>query len=534
MKVRITDALKAKLLELKLIEKDASDEAVKAAATAAVLDEKLSIGEFKTLQADPDAGAAKTLMSTMQQLVDKMAGGQPTPTTTATPEPEKAKLPSWGEEKLATMMTKFGGDVGSSQERTGFYADVKSVKDMYSNTKESVVFGNTTKSGSPHPYAGQKAFEYTDAGKRYLESPSELEKAVNGAYVKLVASSQMRNVPNALRMTDHDKALIKYALHEMKWAGVVRGDCESVSGSIPVKNRKLSEMELKTVIDDVTSGGLEVAPISFDDMVITIPILFGEVAPFVNMVPVTRGRRIEGATLGNMTLTSSGSVRDDQSIPLFATSGFISAFDTTIHVVNGAIEIGLDFLSDSPIDVASHVTTKYGELLLAWLDEQISIGDGVNEPEGVLVASGTTSVSFGGAAPTIGGYESLMFGVPKRYKNGVDKSRIRFCANETTYSRARGIPVGASDARRLFGDSQEDYSIFQHGYSIVDTIANTKAYFANLARFRMYRRLGLTMNMTTEGRELTLRNKMLITARARFGGRLEDGGAASVSTNMQA
>jgi len=39
------------------------------------------------------------------------------------------------------------------------------------------------------------------------------------------------------------------------------------------------------------------------------------------------------------------------------------------------------------------------------------------------------------------------------------------------------------------------------------------------------------MQMTTEGRELTLRNKMLITSRARYGGRLEDGNAAAVTTN---
>jgi HK97 family phage major capsid protein len=529
MDVRVTEGLKRKLTEMELIDKDADDEAVKTAATDAIMNETLSISEFKSLSKDGDGENGSKLTSLLEQLV-KNQGGDVTPDDKASP----AKLPTWDDGSLTKIMSRFGTDVGDAEQRSGFYCDVKRVKDMYSTSKTDMRFAEKTNSGHDHPYAGQKAFEFTDAGKRFIEGASELDKAVSGAYLKLQANMQCKNVPRAFRMTDHDKALLNYALHEMKWGGVIGGECQTETGTVPVKNRKLTGMEIKTVIDDVATGGLEIAPIVFDDQVITIPILFGELAPFVNMVPVTRGRRIESATLGNMSLTSAGSVVDDTAIPLFATAGFIAAFDTTIHVVHGAIEIGLDLMSDSPIDIAGHVTQKYGELLLAWLDEQIAIGDGVVEPEGIMVASGTTAVTFGGAAPTIGGYESQLFGVPKRYKQGFDRSRLRFAANETTYSRARGIPVGAADARRLYGMNEENYMIFDHGFSIVDTMANTQGFFANLARYRMYRRLGMSMNMTTEGRELTLRNKMLITARARYGGRLEDGLAAAVTTDHQA
>jgi len=541
MKVRVTDSLKAKLIELKLIDKDADDETVKTAATEAIMEEKLSISDFKSLQQDADSGNGSEIKDLLKQLVSQ--GKAPEGSGNAGDGEGKkdgegdkgkktaAKLPQWDDGSLSKVMSKFGTDVGNQEQRSGFYVDVKGVKDMYDGSKSDVLFGNTTKAGGVHPYAGQKAFEWTDSGKRFIQGQSELEKAINGAYFKLQFNMQCKNVPRQMRLSDHDKELLSFALHEMKWGGVISGDCQTGSGAIPVKNRNLTGMEIKTIIDDVATGGLEIAPISFDDQVITIPILHGELAPFVNMVPVTRGRRIESATLGNMSLTSAGSVVDDSAIPLFATAGFISAFDTTIHVVHGAIEIGLDLMSDSPIDIAGHVTQKYGELLLAWLDEQIAIGDGVVEPEGIMVASGTTAVSFGGATATIGGYESQLFGIPKRYKQGFDRSRIRFCANETTYSRARGIPVGAADARRMFGMDEENYSIFNHGFSIVDTMTNAQGFFANLARYRMYRRLGMTMNITTEGRELTLRNKMLITARARYGGRLEDGLAAAVTTN---
>ena len=48
---------------------------------------------------------------------------------------------------------------------------------------------------------------------------------------------------------------------------------------------------VKTLIDDATSGGLEAAPIVFDDMVIQTPLLNGELFPLVTTVPLDRGRR---------------------------------------------------------------------------------------------------------------------------------------------------------------------------------------------------------------------------------------------------
>jgi hypothetical protein len=100
-------------------------------------------------------------------------------------------------------------------------------------------------------------------------------------------------------------------------------------GAISVKNRKLAPHEIKALIDDATSGGIEIPPIAFDDMIIQIPILNGEFYPRVNTVNITRGRRIEGGSIGNVTLSSGGV--DATAIPLFNTANFVSAFDTTIH-----------------------------------------------------------------------------------------------------------------------------------------------------------------------------------------------------------
>jgi HK97 family phage major capsid protein len=423
--------------------------------------------------------------------------------------------------------------MGDEPAEPGQLIRVRGAHEQYDGTKRAATYPMQTSKGMRHPLAGQPVV--VGENRRQVDMPSDRDKAISGAWFKWHVASQLApNVPAAWRLNDHEKDLLQYALRHEKWGGVIGGDCESVPGAVGVKNRTLRDGEIKAIVDDTTSGGLEIAPIVFDDAVILFPVLFGELFPLVNLVEIPRGRRIEGASITNPTLTSGGSVTDNTLIPLNTTASFIAAFDTLIFVVHGAIEFGMDLLSDTPIDLAGVVSQKYGEVLQGWLDEQIAGGDGTTEPEGITVASGTTSVSHSSAAPTVGGYESLLFAVPKRYKQGVPAANVVFCANETTYSRARGIAVGTSDARRVFGMDQENYSLFNHPYKIAYYLANTRIFFAVMRRYRMYRRMGMTLRMDNTGRELMLRNKVLLTMRARFGGQIEDGRAAGVVTDAQA
>jgi hypothetical protein len=49
----------------------------------------------------------------------------------------------------------------------------------------------------------------------------------------------------------------------------------------------------------------------------------------------------------------------------------------------------------------------------------------------------------------------------------------------------------------------------------------------------MYRRLGLQVAIEDRGKELVRKNQRMIVVRARFGGRLEDGNACAVMTDLQ-
>lgn len=406
---------------------------------------------------------------------------------------------------------------------------VRGAEELYSSTKGAAICPEK------HVRAGEQAHIFG----RPLETPSQLDKAVSGAYFKwcLNAGSSAGNVPRSLRMTEHDEQLMKYAMHNMAWTGLIGGEGTDSSGATKVDGRKLSDFEIKSLIDDSTSGGLEAAPIVFDDAVILTPVLHGELFPLVNVVPISRGRRVEGFSLGNPTFTSG--TAEGTAISLFSTSGYVSAFDTTIFNAVGAMEIGLDFEEDSPVNIGALVAQRYGETALEYLDNQIANGDGTTEPQGVINASGVTSVSTTNGTtggPTVDDYEGLMFGIAKQYRTAADRARTVFCMNDTTYKRARAIAVGSGDVRRVFGmetNAHGDYSLLGHNVKIQNDMGNSDVFFANLRYYRMYRRLGLNIRVETGGKELAQKNLKLVVVRMRFGGQLEQGGAAAVTSDAQ-
>jgi len=553
--MKLTAAIKKWLVDAGLAAANASDDEFKSAAADALMKGTLTAAKLEELTADPQAKEADQFTSKLDLILENQTKqgerlnaleqrGPETPKNDPAPNGGKAATGATGgntpptERKASRFELEFAGSPGSEAGIDTPAVRLVGADDRYDKSKTSQRFPAVTSKGAPHPFAGQPVTEGAQAGGRIIDAASDCERAVCGAYLKWAIRSEKggdAGIPPAMRMTEHDRDLVQYALHEMKWGGAIHGTGIDTPGAIGVNSRKLTPSEIKAVIDDGTSGGLEIAPIAFDDMVITIPILNGEIYPRVNVVNITRGRRIEGGSIGNVVFNSGGA--DDSAIPLFNTASFISAFDTTIFVVDGSIEIGLDFLSDSPIDVSGIIAAQYGQQLLAWLDEQCAVGDGTTEPEGVMNASGTTSVSSAngaGGPPEVGDYEGLLFGVPKNYKANTPTNRITYAANETTYQRARSIPVGTSDERRVFGMTHEDYMLLGHPFAINEQFTNAQVAFTNWARYRMYRRLGLTIKVTTEGKELTRNNLMLMTARARYGGQLEDGSAAAVITDAQA
>lgn len=532
----MTTALKSWLVANIAVKATASDDEFKKAAGEALVTGKLTSEKFAELSV-PDATPANEFSKKLDTLTEGIGNLVKllTPTTAKTVEPPAEKAAATaptGEKGLSREIAKMGA--GSAESDGGGEVRVKGAHEQYSSTKTALVYGPVTKSNRPHPFAGRQVIDYAGESPRALDVPSDLEKAVIGAYVKLMCSTKMRGGSRTFgyqALPEHDRDLLQYGLREMKWAGVSgKGDDRFAD----IIDRKLALHEQKAVIDDSTSGGLEAAPIVFDDVIISTPLLNGELYPLVNTIPLDRGRRVEGVATG--TVTGSWGGVDDSEIALFNTASYVSAFDTTIFRWEGAIRVGLDFLSDSPIDFGSHITAQYGERLLEDLDDVIATGNGSTQPEGIINKSGAGSVNFG-ATTSLGNYESLMFGIAKSERRpGLAASTV-FCGTDTSYQRARAIPVGASDARRLGGTGGiggvGDYLNYQwmgHPYKINNSLSNAQIFYAILGRYRMYRRRGLTMRTSTEGDTLIRRNEMLMVCMARYGGQQERGATCVVTT----
>jgi HK97 family phage major capsid protein len=531
--MKLTEMFKKWLVENCDVKQDATDEEFQKAAGIALAKGTLTTDKFVELTTEKEEKELSeweqrmtSLEGNLAKLVElQTAKAEEKPEEKETPPEEKGAQPKTDE--LKSMERLFANAPATDEKALD--VRVKEAAEMYGTTKSAVMFPETTKRGVPHPLAGQRAKSL--GGERAMETLSDREKAVCGAYAKFLCATRQasgsKNIGWSV-LPQHDKELVMWGMDNMKWNGSSDGGNFS-----DINERFLTPSEKQALIDDSTSGGVEATPIVFDDNVIQTPLLHSELFPLVTQVPLDRGRRIEGVATG--TVTSSWGGVDNTAISLFNTASYVTAFDTTVFRWEGAIRIGLDFLSDTPIDFVNHISTQYGERLLEDLDDVIAAGDGTTQPEGVITKSGTTSVSFGGST-TIGNYESLRYGVSKaEHRPNVASSAV-FCGTETSFQRVRALPVGAADNRRLFGMGHftSDYELSGAPYKINESLTNAQIFYAILARYRMYLRRGLTMRTSTEGDTLIRRNVMLMVATARYGGQLERGAVAAVTTDAPA
>ena len=396
---------------------------------------------------------------------------------------------------------------------------VKPVKEMYNTSKKDACFPEYTKNGLKHGYAGQQAV----LAGRPMQHASEFEKAQLGSWLKWQLG-RGQSAPAWTKMTDHDKDLFKWLVNEEEFYAIDSDDS--------VKRVKLSDR--KDLLDDATSGALEIAPIVFDDMIMLTPVLNGELFPKVKVVNLARGRRVEGASMSNPTFTSG--TAEGSAITPFDTTAYVAAIDTTIYPVVSAVKVGMDLEDDSPIGISDTLVMQFSEKMMEWLDNQIANGDGTTEMEGVFVASGTVAVAPAllNGPQTVGDYENLYFGITKPFRTrGQYGNAVSFLANDVSYKRSRQVPVGSDDARRVFGMDHASYRLLDTPYLVQNDIANTKIACVNLAGYRCYKRLGMTVRLEQAGATLALANERLIVVRGRFGGRLMLGGYAAVCTAAQ-
>ncbi|WP_417459131.1 phage major capsid protein [Kordiimonas sp.] len=464
-----------------------------------------------------------------------LGGQQSTPSETQTATETKAVGDS-----IVTQGVK-GGDGASAAGDVR----VKSVRERFSTESRAV---QRSEMKSLKGFDASGAFQIQGDSNNGFESreathPSEWDKAIAGVTAKRMVSRAMkaagRPVPPHCVFSEMDQQIWNEALHKSKWVGPVGGmiggdDGDAVAGH--AKGGRLNEFQIKALLDDNTSGGLEAVPIEFDSAVIITPLLTNELWPLVNETLTSR-RRIEGFSIGNFTL---GSTAEGTAIPLFDTSSFIAAFDTEVHPVTGAVEFGLDFASDSPVAIADLMISQYGEAYGKKMDDMIASGNGTDEILGLINTVGLTSVDsiHGTTGPhRLADYESLLFAVPKQFRTRSGKNRSIFLSNEKSYQRSRSMPVDVDndDRRLLVGDHKnyEDYMTAGHPHKINESLANTEVGFFCMDQMKVYRRAGFESLIETRGKDLVTRNMGLIVVRARVGGQMKLAAAGALCDDMK-
>jgi HK97 family phage major capsid protein len=392
--------------------------------------------------------------------------------------------------------------------------EVKDKAAMFSTQK---TVGVHAKTGQPvvNPFTGAPA-----------ELPSKREYAVAGAYFRWLA--RRCGVP-CRPLEGYEKSLLLESASNEPWAGCLSGDISDDRSY----EKGVHPDRVKTLLSDSTSGGVALNPLWFDTAIITFPLLSGELFPFVDVVEMPRGSLVNTASIQNVQVTWGQA--DATSIPLYNTAGLVALINPTVQNMMVAVEVGRDLLSDAAVDVGQYLVQIIGERFSSELDRVIASGDGVTQPQGIFNSSNATIVNsdYGTFGPlTIGDVEGLVFSSPKQYRN--PQWQPSFVMSDVTYRRARAIPIGPGDERRLFGLNHQEYKLLEYPVRVSQYAANNQVAFMPLKKFRLWRRMGVEVRWTIEGQTLGLKNTAILFARARYAGRVVDATGLSLMSDTAA
>jgi HK97 family phage major capsid protein len=504
--MNLNDTLKAHAFSKLGVSSDADDEAITKAYSDALAtgtitqDEIARMGkeDKKTTSAALKETVATAVSEAMAPVVESLAG---IAKSLERPVEQKAKATNAAAMEALDCKTS---------------PRVKDPIERYCQTKSRVHYPHTTLMGQAHPNAGQPL----QLEGRAVDTLSDADMAVIGAVMR---QRLAHGAGQSARISEHDRQLREYAAHKMTWCG------EATDGGKEYQGELLDDMGRKAVLDDTTSGGSYVIPEVLDLNFITTPILSGELSPYVNMQTLPRGSSVQAPIYTDFSFAATA---EGSAITLVSTSGLITQFTCTIFPVRAVIEMGRNWLSDTPINFGRWFTQRGGLKLMEWMDEQIAIGDGTTEPEGIFTTSSgiTTVPSVNGTSGPflLEDLRNMQTGLTKAFRSTAPKTSIRFVTLDVTYKYISLVQIGgSSDLRPLFVpvNTFGDYILDSYPVSINENITSAQIVFAHLGFYNMYRRQGLETQFTREGVTLMRSNTEAMSLTARYGGKIANAAA---------
>jgi hypothetical protein len=330
-------------------------------------------------------------------------------------------------------------------------------------------------------------------------------------------------------MNEHERQLLAELYHEDPFCGKAYGEKWLECGNLANAN-----LDVKSLLNDATSGGTNLVPFDFDAGLITYALLHSEILPYIDLRQTVRDH-VQTATISNMTVTWG--TNEGTPISLFDTDSLIGNLTADVFPCTVAMLYGKDLEADTPVaDLGSILQDLMGQAFLKELDRVICLGDGTTQPEGIFTASGVTDVpsdNGGSGPPTVDDYLSLAFAIGKQYRTNAALGSC-YIGNDTSYQRHRSIPVDSTnDARLVFGMDVSSYKSLDWPFRVQNDIANTKLAFVALKKYRLWRRSGFEIFMTDQGQDLARRNERLLVARGRYAGKMADINACAIMDDCQ-
>ena len=425
--MKLTQALKKHAEGSLGVAPGASDEVYETNICTAIRQGSLTAEKFSELATSvAENGAVEKkvdpwdrLGSVIDKAIEKRLGGQSPPAPAAPPPENKpSEMETLIEKSVEKAMASRAGYSGvlspdaliaaapSSNPR------VKSVIERFDRSRKGATYPMVLKSGATHPLGGQQV----RFGNRDLNISSQADKAVNAAILKwnvFVANFGAAIAEGML--SQQEKDLRAYAMHELDWTGYVGGDGEH--GGLPINERRLTDYEMKALLNDATSGGSYAIPFILDQDVVLTPVLDNEIFPFVEVENLPMGNTVYGVSMVNPTLVSNGGP-EGTAFSEQTTAGMIGQLTVTIYPVVFAVELGLDWQQDTPINWSQLIIQQLGLKLGEWLDRVVLTGQSssANEPLGIFntPAIGSVSASAASAGPlTVGDAHNLIFAIAK-------------------------------------------------------------------------------------------------------------------------
>jgi HK97 family phage major capsid protein len=533
----VTKSLRDELVKNHGLPADASDKEVKTHAKSLVLSKKIS------------ANRIAELMSDRVRAQDRADAANPTPEEVfgkAHVSGDGQGMDHNGNVRVIPLKEKFNctkntckwKSVRETHGRKGVYEEGKDA--FYYETKPGLegVFSPAIETAIQKPILEPSEFEYAKMGalfKSMIIRDCGAEEAA-----KLVG----------IRLTELDEQLVKSSLHEDEWVGPGAGEKEYLSTP-----RKLTEPERNKfqksglygsgknfspgwgkapILNDSTSGGQQAVPQYFDFEAIRTPLLYGELVPFVEITPTDRGGSAHSYSIGTPTYVTTAS---GTTITAFDATSFVTTFDVTFFPVSCGILWGRDFEMDAAPNFGQIVVAQLGDQFKLQMDNWIAVGDGTTQPQGLVNASGTTSVTATGSSHATMVYNdglNLVYGVTKPFRKAFGGQNTMFISTDKMYKKFMQLNTGVTgDTRPIYGMHLKDYQLGDYHFAVQNDIADGTVFVANLRGYRLYRRLGLYFELITTGQTLTLANEKLLFARARFGGKLTLGGYCAKMTSLQ-